>query len=311
MLGRIRNALMMRSTILRTAQWFYKSEPAAFTDLGEGQAAPVCPACHAPATHSSDYPSWAKPFARYRVMYCARCGLGFVPDMGAVLAQYYKRDYGQSNRGDRQAEPAQYFSEHVAGKDPSLQKYSARVTRQIKLLTDHGAQFDRVLDYGSGPGYFLHACGAIHAHAVEPDELSHKYLTYLGAQIHADVQGLPHGTFDTIVASHAIEHLPAEALRDTLKALIAALAPEGRMLIEVPQGGHSYLHLAGQRQDPHTLFFTGRALVEAVQASGGQIVFQQALGRVDAPRRTDPVYAAKGPPFFKTARGSLTVVCTR
>jgi hypothetical protein len=139
--------------------------------------------------------------------------------------------------------------------------------------------------------------------------LSHKYLAHLGAQIHTDVADLPVGTFNTIVASHAIEHLPAEALHSTLVTLMGALAPKGRMLIEVPQGGGSYLHLAGQRQDPHTLFFTGQALVEAVTAAGGDILFQQAVGHVQSPQRSDVIYIADGPPFYKTRHGSLTLVC--
>jgi len=310
LLGRLRMALMVRSDRLRTAQWFYKSEPAAFTRLAEGQARPVCPACATAAEWSSDYPSRAKPFARHRVLYCTHCGLGFVRDMGAVLARYYREDYGRSNRGDRQLPPAEYFAAQVAGADPALEKYADRVQRQIDLLRQHDARFDRVLDYGSGPGYFLQASGAVEAHAIEPDEMSHKYLDYLGATRHADVQSLPAKSFDTIVASHVIEHLPSEELQPTLERLLAALAPGGRLLIEVPQGGHSYLRLAGHRQDPHTLFFTGQALVEAVTSAGGDILYQMALGRVHNPRREKPIYRPKGPPFFRTARGSLTVVCT-
>lgn len=308
MFGKIRS-LLMRNDTLRRAQWFYKSEPAAFTPL-TGDA-PMCPACATPATHSSEYPSRVRPFAQHRVMYCTTCGLGFVPGMAATLTQYYNRAYGTSNRGDRQTDPAAYFKEQAAGTDPTLERYAQRVRRQIDLLRQHGAGFERVLDYGSGPGYFLHACGAGQAHAVEPDVLSHKYLHHLGATVHADLSVLPKGGFDTIVASHVIEHLPAEDLRQTLAALLAALAPQGRLLIEVPQGGHSYLHLAGQRQDPHTLFLTGQALIAALKAVGAQILFQQAMGRLDSPRRARAIYAPKGPPFFKTRRGSLTVIVTQ
>lgn len=302
-------SLLMRNDRLRRAQWFYKSEPGAFARLAGD--APDCPACATPATHSSEYPSRVRPFARHRVMYCTTCGLGFVPEMAAILAQYYARDYGTTNRGDREMDPAAYFKNQTAGTDPTLERYASRVRRQIDLLRQHGAQFDRVLDYGSGPGYFLHACGAGQSHAVEPDALSHKYLHHLGALVHADLSALPKVGFDTIVASHVIEHLPAEDLRRTLAALIGALAPQGRLLIEVPQGGHSYLHLAGQRQDPHTLFLTGQALIAALTAVGAQVLFQQALGRLDSPRRADAIYAPKGPPFHKTRRGSLTVICTR
>ena len=282
-----------------------KSEPERITALTG--TAPDCPACGTPATHHSDYPSRVQPFAPKRVLYCSTCGLGFVPDMSEVLAEFYKRDYANANRGDRDVEPAQYFQAMAGGK---LVKYTARVQRQIDLLKKFEASFDTVLDYGSGPGYFLHACGAGQAHAVEPDELSHKYLHHLGATIHADVTHLPKAGYDTIVASHAIEHLPAEELRTTLAALLGALAPQGRLLIEVPQGGHSYLHLGGHRQDPHTLFFTGQALVEALSAVGAQILFQQAMSKVDSPRRAEAIYTPDaGVPFYGTQRGSLTVIC--
>ena len=298
----------MRFDVLRHAQWFFKSEPTDFTAQA-GQGRP-CPACGALSTHQSDYPSRVAPFAQHRVLYCSWCGLGFVPDMGDVLTQFYKQEYATSNRRDRDIPPEQYFRELAAGQDPAMVKYTDRVTRQINLLRKHGAQFERVLDYGSGPGYFLHTCAAREAHAIEPDEMSHKYLQHLGVKIHSDVGALPEGGFETIVASHAIEHLPAEELHDTLVALIKALAPKGRLLIEVPQGGHSYLHLAGQRQDPHTLFFTGRALVEALRGAGAKIVFQGAQGKVDSPLRKDGIYVPKGVPFYRTLRGSLTVICT-
>jgi len=284
-------------------------EPTGFAPV-QGLKTP-CPACVSIATHHSDYPSDVRPFVAARVLYCTACGLGFVPGMDAVLAQYYKRDYAALNRGDRGADPAAYFRDLSAGSDPKLAKYTERVRRQIALLKEHGAGFGTVLDYGSGPGYFLHACGAQQAHAIEPDEMSHKYLAYLGAQVHSTVGTLPVQGIDSIVASHAIEHLPAEGLAPTLAALMRALAPAGRMLIEVPQGGHSYLHLGGHRQDPHTLFFTGKALTSAIEAAGGRILFQRAMGRVDSPRRDDPVYVPPdSPPFHRTQRGSLTVVCT-
>jgi SAM-dependent methyltransferase len=304
---------LLRIDYLRHAQWFFKTEPSHFSPLTPGAQLPnrpACPACAAPASHDSDYPSRHKPFADRRVLYCSQCGLGFVMDMAQVLEQYYKHEYAHSNRGDREVDPAQYFSDSTAGNSPIPVKYKSRVKRQISLLKEHGAAFGRVLDYGSGPGYFLRACQAQEAHAVEPDRLSHKYLAYLGATVHTDTSTLPGSGFDAIVASHVIEHLPAEELLPTLEVLIGALAPQGRLLIEVPQSGHSYLHLSGQRQDPHTLFFTGQALAEAVQAAGGHILFQRAVGQLKSPLRENPVYTPKGPHFYKTQQGSLTLICS-
>jgi SAM-dependent methyltransferase len=300
---------LMRFGVLRTAQWFYKSEPSRFTRLT--QEGPACPACAAPATHSSDYPSRKKPFSRQTVLYCTACGLGFVPSMAEVLREFYKRDYADSNRGDREVAPAQYFEDLAAGETATFAKYTNRVKRQIRLLKKNGARFGRVLDYGSGPGYFLQACGASEPHAVEPDERSQKYLHHIGATIHDSLDSLPQAAFDTIVASHSIEHLPSEELNATLVALLGALAPDGRLLIEVPQGGHSHLHLAGHRQDPHTLFFTGQALSWALRLCGAEVVFQKALGVLDSPRRKYPIYTPRPGLFYETRRGALTLICKK
>lgn len=301
---------LLRIKALREAQWFYKSEPAAFTPLSP--PGPNCPACGTPASHRADYPSRVRPFAAMPMQVCARCGLSFVTDVKEVLNAYYTRDYAQQNRQDRDMEPAAYFKSIDAQDYPAFATYVTRSTRQISLLQKFGAPLERVLDYGSGPGYILHLLQAKGAHAVEPDLHSHKYLQHLGATIHADLSTVPEASFDTIVASHTIEHLSAEELQPVLRGLLSKLTETGRLLIEVPQGGHSQLHLRGERQDPHTLFFTGEALVQAVKRAGGQIVFQQAVSRVDNPRRDDPIYTPSGStPFFITTRGGLTVICAR
>ena len=294
--------------MLRDAQWFYKSEPAAFTRLDA--PGPKCPACGALATHCSDYPSRVAPFAQSTVQFCSACGLGFVLGMKDKLAAYYTQDYARANRHDRYVAPDRYFETIDKGHDPAFATYVARSKRQLALLAKRGAKGTKVLDYGSGPGYLLHLLKARTAHAVEPDLHSHKYLESLGATIHLDHTTLPTRAFNTIIASHTIEHLPAEDLQEVLGKLMASLTPKGRMLIEVPQGGHSHLHLRGERQDPHTLFFTGQAISRALKSVGAKILFREALGRIDSPKRDNPIYTPPGPAFFTTSRGSLTLICT-
>ena len=307
MIWKIYNYLL-RNTSLSQRQWFFKTEPRAFAVLDTpGQA---CPACATPASHRSDYPSRRAPFYDYDVLWCANCGLGFVPGIGSKLDAYYTTDYAEENRRDRDLAPDTYFAQFEEGEDPTLVTYARRARRQFKLLRRHKARFTRTLDYGSGPGYFLNECDAKIRHAVEPDLMSHKYLAHLGAEIHHDHTTLPQGFFDCILASHAIEHLPPEALQEVLKALLAALAPGGRMLIEVPQGGHSHLHLAGHRQEPHTLFFTGEALERALKTAGAPILKTIAMGKTESPRRDNPIYRPGDADFHCTSRGSLSVICT-
>jgi len=289
-----------------------KTEPEAFTPLPAPVPDRPCPACcEFSLTHQSDYPSTVAPFAEQTVLYCTRCGLGHVPDAAKLLATYYREDYAKTNRKDREVAPETYFSEAHRERSPMMQRYFRRARNQVTCLKRHGGRFNRVLDFGSGPGYLLHVSHAKEPHAFEPDVASAKYLDHIGARQYETLGTVPQNHFDIIVASHSIEHLVGEELRKTLKHLLASLRDGGLMLIEVPHGGHSYLHLKGARQDPHTLFFTPQALYEAVQYAGGEIIFADAVAKPLIPRREHPIYTPKADGFFDVDRGSLTVICQR
>ena len=288
-----------------------KNEPKAFVPIS-GDFHEECPACGKESvTYESDYPSHERPFGTARVLYCSACGLGFVPGFGETLQTYYKTDYASTNRKDRDDPPEVYFSKEYRAASPTIKRYFSRAVRQGRLLRAHGASFASVLDFGSGPGYFLFCSKAAQKFAFEPDEASRKYLDWMGATSIPSMDDIKENQFHTIVASHSIEHLVAEELQSTLSKLIKALRPGGRFLIEVPQGGHSYLHLAGARQDPHTLFFTPEALSRAVERAGGTILFQEALAKVEIPRRKVGIYSPSDHTFFNANRGSLALICTR
>jgi 2-polyprenyl-3-methyl-5-hydroxy-6-metoxy-1,4-benzoquinol methylase len=287
-----------------------KTEPQKFTPIAIPNRSRSCPACGADALeYASDYPSNVKPFALETLLYCTACGLAHVPDSSQMLADYYLQDYAQTNRKDRDVNPEIYFSEAHRESSQMMRRYYARARAQVIRLKKHEGRFNRVLDFGSGPGYLLHISHAREPHAYEPDQESKKYLDYIGARQYDALDEIPQGYFDVIVASHTVEHLVAEELIETLRHLVGALRPHGLMLIEVPQGGHSYLHLEGARQDPHTLFFTPQALVEAVTRAGGDIVFAGAVAKPEIPRRDKPIYTPEGSAFNKVNRGGLTVIC--
>ena len=289
-----------------------KTKPKAFTELPAPIPGRPCPACCGfSLSYQSDYPSNVPPFAERTVLYCTHCGLGHVPDSAQMLADYYRADYAETNRKDRDIDPETYFSKAHRETSPMMQRYYRRARNQVTRLKQHEGRFDRVLDFGSGPGYLLQSSDAREKHAFEPDLASAKYLDHIGARQYETLESIPQGYFDIIVASHSIEHLVGEALQMTLRHLLGALRDGGLMLIEVPHGGHSYLHLEGARQDPHTLFFTPQALCEAVQQADGEIVFADAVAKPVIPRRETPIYRPKGDGFFCVDRGSLTVICRR
>lgn len=283
-----------------------KTEPEKFVHTGKNGLCPVCGTRS--VNYESDYPSSTEPFSSKMVSYCVDCGSGYVEDSEQLLKTYYEVDYATLNRGDREAEPREYFSDSFRDRSKKISRYFNRGSRHIELLKAFGVPFDDILDYGSGPGYFLFLSGAVNKYAFEPDTKSIKYLKYLNATRFETLHEVASTKYDGIVASHSIEHLVPEHLYKTLALLIGSLKPEGRCLIEVPQGGHSFLHL-DTRQDPHTIFFTPEGIVRAVQRAGGRVLYNSAAAKTLVPTREKPIYQPRNNHFYSEKRGSLVIVC--
>lgn len=285
-----------------------KTEPDAFHPIESDQP---CVCCGARALRwRSDYPSAVQPFAAAEVLWCAECGAGFVPGAETLLQGYYEADYAASNRGDREIAPATYFSTEYRLKSPRIGRYFSRAQHHVDLLHAFNATFGDVLDFGSGPGYFLHVADPQRKYGFEPDNASAKYLRHIGARRLTRLEEIEGLSFDAIVSSHSLEHLVGEALVPTAARLVGALKPGGKLLVEVPQGGHSYLHL-DSRNDPHTIFFTPAAIVAALERAGARVLYRHARSKTEAAPRFDPIYTPRGGRFATERRGALTLVAER
>jgi SAM-dependent methyltransferase len=267
-----------------------------------------CPICRAPGVeYVSAYPGRNRRFRMAVVLYCTKCGSGYVPDADRILEGYYRDEYAETNRRDRDLAPEAYFA---AGDKPPLNRYFNRARAHVNMLTNAGATFGTVLDYGSGPGYFLSESKPTEPFAVELDSYSWKYLDHLGAtRIVAEELG--RDRFDVIVASHVIEHFTDTTFDTAVSGIVAALKPGGRLLVEVPHGGHSYLGYTG-KQEPHTLFFTPAGLLATLRRAGLKVLGARARGTYDKPIRPDAIYApTERGPFNSLVREFLVVVGTR
>ncbi|PMR73055.1 class I SAM-dependent methyltransferase [Billgrantia endophytica] len=273
-----------------------------------------CPVCEkGKVGWVSAYPSHNPKFRMAVVLFCNYCGSGHVPDASKLISGYYEKEYAERDRKDRDIDPEVYFK---SGSSPGLSNYFDRANEQVGNLAKLGAEFNVVLDYGSGPGYFLYACKAQQPYAVELDSYSNKYLEYLGAQ-KLSSEALPESFFDVIVASHVVEHFIAEALIENLKGMLKSLKPGGMLLVEVPNGGHSYM-LLHARQDPHTIFFTPQGIRCALELAGASEVSYYARAKNDGEYHPQPIYKSsekkevakksKAQEFESTLRGGLTVV---
>ena len=248
-------------------------------------------------------------FSKLPVLFCNKCGSGFVPDADKLLSDYYKNQYSKQNRRDRDIQPEEYFGENAQDKYPSLKHYFERSLSQTHILRKHGAVFNRVLDYGSGPGYFLKICGAKELYAVDPDRNSEKYLYYINAKI-IENDELPTDFFDVVVASHVVEHFDAKNAINIIRAILQSLKKNGLLLVEVPQGGHSYLYLAHPHHAPHTIFFTPEGILKLMENAGAEIIdaFPRDMERC-YPRNPSAIYKPDiNNSFLSTQHECLTVL---
>jgi lipopolysaccharide biosynthesis regulator YciM/2-polyprenyl-3-methyl-5-hydroxy-6-metoxy-1,4-benzoquinol methylase len=251
-----------------------------------------CPVCNRHASFfAAPYPANPKRepvFSRAVVIFCNSCGSGYIPEAEKILRNYYENEYGISNKKDREIDPEEYFSANAKVKFPSLKTYFNRAQAQFNSLEQYGAKFKKVLDYGSGPGYFLYICDAKYPFAVELDSHCEKYLKYINAK-KIEPSGLPQHFFDVIVASHVVEHFTDKTARIIITSMLKALKPEGLLLIEVPQGGHSFLKLKN-KQAPHTIFFTPEGIKLLVQTAGGEIKAAYSRDKVEYKENENSIY---------------------
>lgn len=285
----------------------YPTAPLSFSRLPKNTL--LCPVCDAQAIHhSAAYPSNVARFRTAIIMYCSECGSGFTPDADRILDTYYQAEYATANRKDRGMPPEEYFNQ--ATPEPRHKHYFSRAEAQVSALARHGAKFDRVLDYGSGPGYFLYVSNAARKYAVELDEHSDKYLAFIGAErLSAEV--LNEREFDVIVASHVVEHFTAETLKPNLKGMADALSDGGHLLVEVPHGGHTFAAL-DSRQDPHTLFFSPEGIFKAVEAAGLSVIEAYSREDREVAAHPTPIYEPTvGIEFFRSRRVGLTIIATK
>jgi ubiquinone/menaquinone biosynthesis C-methylase UbiE len=261
----------------------------------------------------SRYPSNLSLFSDFIVYYCCNCGVGFVPGVSKIIEKYYFEEYAKNTMPDRYLDPHEFFnriSDHAIKKIAPPKQY-LRAQAHINLLKKHNVNFDVGLDVGSGPGFLLKKSNAKRMFAIEADKNSKKYLDYINATI-LNISELPNNFFDFIVSSHFFEHLTCENIFLYINSILRSLKKNGTFLVEVPQGGHSYLEL-DTRQDPHTIFFTPESLLKTFQQvlknHNCQIVEYLSRATSKVLLSSNPIYKPdKKNIFFGIQTGALVIV---
>lgn len=255
------------------------------------------------------YPSVHERFKGLYVLGCGACGVSWVPPGAVDLEAYYATTYASENRADRSEAPAAYFANIRSKK-----QYYDRARRHAKYSLLLGRPIKRVLDLGSGPGYFLHALkerepGIEQSFAVEPDLASHKYLQHLGAEIVPWTEVASLAPLDIVLSSHSLEHYWIDQLPAVLSSVAASLAEDGLFVFEVPSAdllrtNWHYIH------EPHTVFFSRDAIDCLLRSAGFQAVALIPLYDKRFPVRPDAVFTPTAYPDLE-ATGGIVGIASR
>ena len=162
------------------------------------------------------------------VIECENCGFRHIDPLftDAELKKFYDGEFYEKERPD-------YFERMEADKPWWMLRYS----HYYDLLEAHSPG-RRILDIGSGPGYFLEAGRerGWQALGFEPSRVAADYTRERGLAVVNDffsaAKARPHGSFDAISLSMVLEHV-----RDPIRLIEEArslLAPGGVLLLISP-----------------------------------------------------------------------------
>jgi SAM-dependent methyltransferase len=162
----------------------------------------------------------------FAILTCTKCGLGHTYPQPADLSRYYGRHYYGSRHG-------------VAS------KFCAR--RRLRFLehTANKATKKRLLDVGCGDGSFLIAARGA-GWKVMGTEINPSLARSFGLDVR---QALDHiddaDRFDRVTMWHSLEHM--KDIKATLRLISKRLAPQGHLIIAVPNNGSLQAGLFGPK----------------------------------------------------------------
>jgi SAM-dependent methyltransferase len=142
----------------------------------------------------------------------------------------------------------------------------------------------RLLDYGSGVGFFLLACREVgwQVRGLDFSEVAVRYgRERLGLELEArpdeTLAALPSASFDVVTAWQVLEHLRRPG--DTLRELVRVLRPGGYLCAAVPHTGALGYRLRGGRWfnvvNPTHLCFFDRTTLTRLYARAGLVSIER------------------------------------
>ena len=150
--------------------------------------------------------------------------------------------------------------------------YKRQAEARLNFITRYSTVVPtlRFLDVGAGFGalekLMRENWPAADIHAIEPDQQARQRLTAAGFHSAASLAEIDVTSFDLIVISHVLEHVPQPI--QFLKALRPRLSANGTVFIEVPNEDFRFKTTTGS----HIIFFNPATLTETVRQAGFEII---------------------------------------
>lgn len=207
----------------------------------------------------------------FEIVDCLSCGFRFtqnIPDQGSIGPYYQSEDYIS-------------HSDTKTGLINRLYHWgrSLMLQRKLHLIKKH-AVLNKVLDVGSGTGYFLDFLqkNEYQAFGIEEDEGARAYAKkQFGVQVNAPEALLADqldAPFGAITMWHVLEHVHKPDLY--LQKFHRLLADQGVLLIAVPNhishdGVHYQAYWAGYDVPRHLWHFSPKSMQALVERNGFQI----------------------------------------
>ena len=207
----------------------------------------------------------------WQVYRCSSCGLGFLDPLPSrdQIENLYRREYFSERYDD--------------GLDPDSPQFRRRIrgdkhrTRFIKPIKGDG----RLLDIGTGYGYFLAACRkeGYEEMGLDISGWAAQYaIKKLGIPItigQMDSVTFPSHSFDIITMWHFLEHTPDPHL--TLQKSKTWLKEDGILVIDVPNyegtdAKHKWQEWVGWSLPYHFWHFTFESLTQLLHRHGFRVI---------------------------------------
>lgn len=134
---------------------------------------------------------------------------------------------------------------------------------------------DLIIDFGCGAGHVLRALqaeGHTNVVGIETNEWAIGRCAAQGFAVVRHVRDLGAARARFILMSHVLEHVPKPDMAPTLAALKAVLAPDGRLLVCVPNAQSATGPYWAYEDFTHEYLFTSGSLYYVMKLSGFSVV---------------------------------------